>query len=147
MSLGQRGQEYQIRISVDGQTLAGSFFKVKEWTSTPRQDIMEKDYLGEDETDLDFQHHGWDFNFTIDIHDEKAMEFVDDLIQREADHEAPPEITVTCISKFRERGAKDKVEVFAKAIIKSGDGGFPGRKEQVTGRFEGKSKKRKLLNA
>ena len=54
MSLRTRGQEATLRVTVDGETQDGSWFKVKDFTATPREDIIEEDYLGELESDLDY---------------------------------------------------------------------------------------------
>ena len=60
MSQKMRGEEAVIKISVDGIQQSGTMIKVTDFTATPRTDINEDDYLGEAETDLDIQHHGWD---------------------------------------------------------------------------------------
>ena len=44
MSLRQRGQEITIRIAIDSTVQAGSFFKIQEWTTTPRTDLVEEEY-------------------------------------------------------------------------------------------------------
>jgi hypothetical protein len=147
MSLPQRGQEVTLRISVDGLVQTGSFFKVKEFTGTPRQDIREEDFLGETESDLDFQHHGFDLAFSVRNQDEKTIEFLDDIIEREQNQEAPPNITITAIHAYRERGARNKVVVYHEVFLKVAEEGFPDRKESVMTRFEGKCKKRSTLNA
>src|SRR4051794_12919065 len=105
MSQRMRGQEATIRVAVDGVIQAGSMFKVKDFTTTPRQDINETDYTGEDETDLDFQHHGFDLSWSVDMLDDTTQKLLSTLVQRELDHQKHPEITVTVIYTFREGAA------------------------------------------
>ena len=67
MSLILRGEEVSVRIAVDGVVLGGTLFKLTDFTATPRTEINEDDYLGEQETDLDIQHHGWDLSMSFDV--------------------------------------------------------------------------------
>jgi hypothetical protein len=145
MSAKQRGQEATIRVQVDGQTQEGSFFKVNDFKVTPRTDLNEKDYLGEQETDIDIQHHGFDLSWSVDNTDSKTLEFLSTIVDREANHERHPSITVMVIYAYREPGASDKTEVYRSVFIKVAEQGFAGRKENVKTSFEGKCKKRSLL--
>lgn len=147
MSLKMRGQEATIRIAVDGVIQEGSMFKVIDFTATPRTEINEDDYLGEQETDLDIQHHGWDLGFTVDVLDEGVIDFVEDVISREIDHTAHPDITITVLYQFREADARAKIAVYHGVFLKCDEESFGGRKEKVKGKFSGKCKKRTVLNA
>lgn len=148
MSQRLRGQEATLRIAVDGQTQAGTMFKVKDFNVTPRQDIQETDYTGEDETDLDFQHHGFDLSWSVDMLDDTTIKLLSKLIDRELAHQKHPEITATVIYAFREGAAVGggKVVVYhTNFILKQGEEGFSGRKEYVHVKFEAKCKKRDVL--
>lgn len=147
MSLKMRGQEATIRIALDGVVQEGSMFKVTDFTATPRTDIQEDDYIGEQETDLDIQHHGWDLGFTVDILDETALLIVEEIIGREQDHDAHPNITITVLYEFREPTARPKIAVYYNVVLKQDEEGFGGRKEKVKGKFSGKCKKRRVLSA
>lgn len=147
MSARIRGEEVTIRITVDGKSQEGSFFKATEWTVRPRQEIVEDDFLGELETDLDFQHHGFDFSFTVQNQDDKALNYLSTIIEREVQHLRHPDIVVTVLYSYREPGATDRVEVYHDAFLKVSELGFKGRKERLTTGFEGKCKKRELINA
>jgi hypothetical protein len=147
MSQRIRGAEVTIRISVDSETQEGSFFKVTEFTSTPRTDLVEEDFLGELESDLDIQHHGWDFSFTIQNEDQAPLEFLSTIVDREQNQESHPDITMTVIYAYREPGASNRVEVYHDVFLKVNEQGFAGRKEYVTTGFEGKCKRRSLLSA
>lgn len=147
MSLKMRGSEATIRIARDGVVQPGSMFKVTDFTATPRTDLVEDDYLGELETDIDIQHHGWDLGFTIDVQDEKAIELVEEIIGREQDQTSHPDITITVLYTFREPGARAKIAVYHGVFLKMDEESFGGRKEKVKGKFAGKCKKRTVLNA
>jgi hypothetical protein len=147
MSSRIRGQEATIRVAVDGQIQAGSFFNVKDFSQTPRSDITEMDYLGQDETDLDFQHHGFDLSFSVDNEDSLTLEFLETIVTRERAHQRHPDITVMVIYAFRERGVRNKVDVFHDVFLKVGEVGAGGRKEYISTKFEGKAKRKSLLSA
>ena len=137
MSLRQRGIEITVRISVDGQVQTGSFFKVKSMTITPRGEITEEDYLGEDVSDLDQRHDGYDFAFEIDEQDSKSIRYVDTLVAREEAHTKQPDITITVLNRYREAGERSVAEVLYDV-----QRGFSGRKEYVGSKYEGKAKKK-----
>lgn len=147
MSLRARGQEVTIRIAVDGQVQEGSFFKVTDFTVTPRTDLKEESFLGELEDDLDIQHHGFDMGFSIQVQDGKALEFLSTIIDREQAQSAHPDITFTVIYSFRERGAGNKVEVYHDVFMKVDEQGFSGRKEYLNTKFSAKAKRRSLITA
>ena len=147
MSLRQRGQEVTVRIAVDGVVQPGSFFKVTEFTTTPRTDINEESFLGELEDDLDIQHHGFDFSFSVQIQDEVVLDFLTTIVDREQFALQHPSIAITVIHIFREPGARNQVEVFHDVFLKLNEQGFSGRKEYTTASFEGKAKRRSQLAA
>lgn len=147
MSQKMRGQEVTLRIALDGVLQDGSMFKVTDFTATPRTDLVEDDYLGEQETDIDIQHHGWDLAFTVDYQDATAMEVCEAILQAEQNQGQHPNITITAIYTFREPGARSKIEVYRNVYLKQAEQSAGGRKEKVKGKFEGKCKKRVLLNA
>lgn len=147
MSSKMRGQEAIIRIAVDGVLQEGSMFKVTDFSATPRTDITEDDYLGEDETDLDIQHHGWDLGLSIDYQDAAAIEFTEEIIAREQAHTAHPKITITVIYTFREPNTPGKILVYHGVYLKQDEETIGGRKEKVKGKFSGKCKKRTVLEA
>lgn len=150
MSQRMRGQEATIRIAVDGQLQQGSMVKVKDFTVTPKQDIKEEDYLGETESDLDLQHHGFGGSFSVDMFDDTTIKLLSTIVDRERQHLKQPEITLTVIYAFREGAAVGggKVVVYhTNLILKQGDEGFAGRKERITVKFEWACKRRDVLQA
>jgi len=146
VALKTRGSGATIKIAVDGEVQSGSMIKVRDFTATPRTTINEDDYLGELETDLDIQHHGWDVGFSIDTTDDAAINYTDDLIAREQAHARPAEITITVIYTFTDPSIRGRVAVFHAGFLKQDEETFGGRKEIVKGKFSGKFKRRDLLN-
>lgn len=149
MSQRMRGQEATIRIAVDGVIQSGSMFKVKDFTFTPRQDLTETPYVGEDEDDLDFQHHGFDLAWSVDMLDATTITLLSNLINRELNHQKHPEITVTVIYAFREGAAVGggRVVVYhTNMVLKQGDESMSGRKEYIGVKYEAKCKKRDVLS-
>lgn len=144
MSRRIRGAEATIRLTVDGQTVGGSMFRVTDFSRTPRHDLTETGFLGSKTDAIDQQFHGWDFSFTIQEEDEQALNLCEEIIAREQNGERPARLTLTVIYAFREDGATNKVETFPNCMIKFGETGFAGRKDYVTTKIEGKSEKRLL---
>jgi hypothetical protein len=145
-----RGQEATIRVAVDGVIQRGSMFKVKDFTVTPRQDLTETPYLGEDEDDLDFQHHGYDMSWTVDMLDATTIALLSNIVARETAHLQHPIITITVMYTFREGaavGGGRTVVYHDNLVLKQGDEGFGGRKEFVSVKYEAKCKKRDVLVA
>jgi len=146
MSNRIRGQEVALRLTVDGKVLTGSMIKVTNFSATPRQDLEELDYMGEDESEIDFQHHGYDLSWSVDVNDELPMKILQDLVQRQIDRDRHPNITMTVIYNFRQgSGGTNHVEVYHRLKLKISEQSFGGRKESVTVDFEAKGKKKSLV--
>lgn len=145
MSLRQRGQEATIRLSVDGEIQEGSFFNVTDLEITPRTDLNEEDYIGELESDIDIQHHGFDGSFSVHDEDESVLNFLSLIINREQTRGRHPDITLTVIWAYRESGAADQAEVYHDVFMKVASRSVASRKEYVTSSFELKCKKRSQI--
>jgi hypothetical protein len=145
MSQRTRGQEVTIRISVDGQIQQGSMFKVTDFTVTPRTDLNEADFLGELESDIDIQHHGFDLSWSIQDEDGVPIDLLSLIIDRERTHQKHPDVTITVIHTYRKSGERPRIEVFHDVFIKENEAGFSGRKEYNTHGYEAKAKRRSVL--
>lgn len=147
MSLRIRGKETIVRFAIDGiAKTSGSFVKLKDFKITPRTEIKETDYLGEQQTDLDIIHNGFDFSFTMDHEDSAALDFLKTLCDNDAAGLRPQQVTMTVIYNYRER-ASVKAETFQDVFLKVDDVNLGGRTEVVTTTFSGKCKKHVLVNA
>ena len=147
MSFRIRGQEALVQINVDGQPQVGSFLKVRDLRITPRMDLMEESYLNEAADDLDIQHHGYDFSFTVDNIDDETLKFLDNIVLREFAHISHPNIVMSVTYSYREPGTTNRTELFMDIVMKISEQSIGGRKEYVQTSFEGKAKTKLLLTA
>lgn len=147
MSQRQRGQEVTIRVAIDGVQQGGSFLKVTDWEAVQRADLVEEGYAGELEDDIDYQFHGWDLSFSIHNQDQKSLQVMQSIIDREQNAERHPNITITVLHGYRAGLGTNQIEVFHRVYLKPGAHGFSGRKDYVKTAFEGKCKKRSLVTA
>lgn len=145
MSRRVRGSEVSIRFSVEGEPLRGSFLNVSEFSVTERADLNEISYLGEKSDDIDYQHHGFDFSFKVDVADSDVMTFMDSIISAEKNAEAHPEIVMTVLYQFR-NAETPKVEAYHGVYMRANELSFGGRKEAVSGSFEGKARERVVIS-
>lgn len=136
-----RGKEATIRLQIDAQPATGSFLKTKDFTLTPRQEVVETDFLGEPETDLDFMHHGYDFSFSAHVVDRQTIDFLQNIVDRDRSGLSYPRLTLNVVFAFRLAGIRAKALVLPKVIMKVNEIGFSDRKEYITQSFEGKGKK------
>lgn len=145
MSLRIRGQEATVRITVDGETQTGTWFKVKDFTETERGEIKEEEYLGELQTDLDYQHDGWDLAFSCDVLEKSVFEYIQKITSREEGALAHPVVTVTVIYSFRADNGNPVAVSYYDTFMRVTEVANGGRKEYVSATFEAKAKKKALL--
>lgn len=148
MSQRLRGQEATIRVAVDGVIQRGSMFKVKDFTHTPKQEITETEYTGEDEDDFDLQHSGHGLSWTVDMLDATTIALLDLIIAREKAHQKHPNITVTVIYAFREgasAGGGRIVVYHDNLVLMQADESISGRKSYIGVKYEAKCKKRDTI--
>ena len=143
MSQRIRGQEATVQIIVDGDLKGGSFARVTDFSLTPRSEITETDFLGEVEADLDFAHHGYDFEFTIHEEDTKARDLLFQIVQAEADREEHPAVNVVVTFAYR-TGTSSSI-VLQNCYVKLDSLSVGGRKDYVTNKFSGKCKEMAAL--
>lgn len=146
MSTRIRGSEVTLRFAIDGKVQKGSMVKVTEFTANPRQDLEELSYMGEDEDEIDFQHHGYDLSWSVDMKDQIPLTILQNLVQRQQDQDAHPRMSMTVIYNYRGgSGGTNHVEVYHRLKLKISEQGFAGRKESVTVGFEAKGRKKSLV--
>jgi hypothetical protein len=140
-----RGQEITMRVSVSGQLQVGTMLRCKTFTATPRTDLIEDDYLGESQTEVDLQHHGFDLNAEFDEDGAQALDYLTETTRREEAHEPPQRVTITVMTRYRDGVTRPRVEVYPDVVWKLSERSFKGRKERVPNTFDGKCKTRKVL--
>ena len=140
-----RGQEALIQVSVDGELQTGTFFKVRDFRTTERGDLVEEAYLGELADDLDYQHHGFDGSFTLDNEDGSTLEFLADIIAREQNAEEHPSIVITVTYIFRDSDSQTLTEAYSDCVMRRSEQSIGGRKEYVQSSFEFKAKTMQVI--
>jgi hypothetical protein len=145
MSSKLRGSDITVMIAIDGKLAGGSMLKVTDGTVNHRTDLVEDDYLGETETDLDIQHHGFDLSVSIHEEDDEALVIAQDIIQREIDHGRPPDVTISFVYVYREPNKRSRMMTYHECVMKQDEEGFGGRKERVKAKFSAKCKRRSLM--
>lgn len=139
MSQRIRGQEATVQIIVDGDVKSGTFSKVTDFSLDPRMDVNETDFLGEVETDLDVQHHGFDFQFTLQEQDDKTHDLLVLIVEREQARERHPSINIVVTFNYR-AGNGSQTIVLENCFMKLDSLSIGGRKDYITNRWSGKCK-------
>lgn len=140
MPLRIRGSEQTLQVIVEGQDKVGTFLNVLNFTVTPRIDLMETDFCGQDESELDQQYHGVDFAFTVQVQDAGTREFLLDIVARQQSREAPARITLILHNEFRDSSDPSSNLVVSDAVMKPDSDGSTGRKNYAEITFTGKGK-------
>ena len=101
---------------------------------------MEASYLGEVFDDLDIQHHGYDFSFSVDNEDSQTLYFLQTLQNNEENNINPQRIGMSVEYTYRRVGEMPTVQMFGNIVMKVGTHAIGGRKEYINTSFEGKAK-------
>jgi hypothetical protein len=138
MSQRIRGAECTIQVIVDGDLQGGTFLKVTDFNLVPRQETPEVGFLGEKTDDVDFQHHGYDFDMTVQQQDSKVLDLLFQLVEGETNNERYPAINV--VATFAYRAGLDSAQsiVLEETVLKIDSINVGGRKEYVTNKLSGK---------
>lgn len=140
MSQRIRGQEATVQIIVDGDLKSGSFAKVTSFNLSSRADIVESEFLGEIEADLDIQHHGFDFDFELEQQDAKIAALRALIVERERLRLPHPDINIVVTFKYRSLTEIPAVIVLEHCFVKPPGEAIGGRKEYLKNKVEGKCK-------
>lgn len=140
MSQRNRGQEVTVQTIVDGDLQGSSWSKVLDFNVTPRQEVSETGFLGELEDDLDFQHHGFDFDMTLQELDEKLRDVLFDLVAREQARAAYPAIQIIITIAHRAGQAPTETIVLENAKFKFDSFAIGSKKDFITTKISGKCK-------
>lgn len=140
-----RGQEVSIHVTVEGEAQEGSWSKVKDFTVTPRTELIEADYLGQYYTDVDKQYSGFDFSFNLDMQDRNLIDFLNQESERERLQQTPRRVTIQVIYSFRDASGPVG-ETYFDAVLKVSDQSMGSRTEYVSVSVEGKAKRRSALS-
>lgn len=140
-----RGQETTLQVTIDGQTLSGSFGAVEGFKWSPRQDLTDSDFIGEPESEPDIQHHGYDMSFTI--HERENSPVAQVLLSYVAALEAGttlPDVTLTFVKRYRDPSVPPAILVFPKVKLKMDSQEAGDRKGYMKSMFSAKCRKMRV---
>lgn len=136
MALRIRGSETEVHVVVDGEMLAGSFSVMENWKWADLGDIMQSDFLGESESEFDYQHHGYEVNFTIQEMDNQAVNKV--LLPYVAANDSGnplPKVSLVFIKRYRDPATPPETMTFQSAVVKADSQDNGGRKDYLKTSF------------
>lgn len=145
MAIRIRGQEVTIRVAIDGALQAGTYTKAQSFEFTTRDEINEEDYIGEDQSDLDYRYDGYDYKFESHMLDALALQYVAEQESRQRNRQAPQNVTITVLFGFRDAETNATGLVLYQTLMRVPTIGVGGRKEYVANSFEGKGQRFKLI--
>lgn len=140
MSQRNRGSEITAQVIIDDDLKGGSWAKVLSWTISPRQEITETDFQGELESDLDFSHHGYDFDMEFQEVDRGLRDVLFDLVAREKARAAYPNIQITLTFKHRAGQDTSETLILENCKFKFDSISSASKKEFVNTKISGKFK-------
>lgn len=143
-----RGQEANIRFmtrqTIAGlfvvKPLAGSFFKAKDFTWNPMDDITEDDFIGETATDFDYMNNGFSGSFSIDKSDAAATNYVRQMVATSRGRTRPLELTMQVTYIYRDLTLPPTVLDFSEGIMKMASEAIASRKDFINSSFEWRCK-------
>ncbi len=136
-----RGSEVNIQFTVDGVPQKHSFTNVMDFNVAQQAEITKTDFIGKKESTLDFQHSGWDFDFTLHVSDPSLQEFIKKIVTNDAANLAYPVVNMTVSYAYRDRSLPRLVQTYVNAVLK-GDESFGSRKDFVVFKFSGSAERR-----
>jgi hypothetical protein len=134
-----RGQEATVQVVVNGDLKGGSFARVTDFNLTPRTEVVEADFLGQVETDIELQHNGFDFDFSIQEEDKLARDYLFQIVASEKNRTRPPVVNVVVTFAYRDGNASQTI-VLQSCTMKLDSLSVGGRKDYVVNKFSGKCK-------
>ena len=140
MSQRNRGSEATAQVIVDGDLKSGSWAKVTTWTITPRQEVSETGFQGELEDDLDFSHHGFDFDMEFQEIDGKLRDVLIDLVNREKARSRYPDIQIVLTIKHRAGQDASETLMLENVVLKFDSISSSSKKDFVSTKISGKFK-------
>jgi hypothetical protein len=136
-----RGQEVNIMFTIDGVPQKHSFTNVMDFNVSQQAEVTKTDHVGKNESTLDFQHSGWDFDFSLQVSDPSLQAFIKKIVGNDASHVAYPVVNMTVAYNYRDPSIPRLVQTYMDAVIK-GDESFGSRKDFVTFKMSGSAERR-----
>jgi hypothetical protein len=145
MSLRLRGIEVTVRVLVEGVLRQGLFRHLTQFTRNNREDIPETELLGQQETELDFIHSGFDLSWSCQIEDADNLAFVDELIAIQRDKQPLPPITIQVEYRFRDPRILPRMAIYRGVVMKEDSESFSSRTDYIECQYSAKAKRRTVM--
>lgn len=139
-TLRSRGEEVSVQVIVDGAQQSGSFTRVMDFKLTPREDLVDTDFLGETASQVDRQHHGYDFSFTTHESDNAAVNLLLSLVNQEANAQPYSQVTLVVIKKYRDPSLQPATLSLEECVVKLDSQDFGSRKDFIKNQWSGKAR-------
>lgn len=140
MSQRNRGSEVTAQIIIDGDLKGGSWAKVLEWNISPRQEVGETGFMGQLEDDLDFAHHGYDFDMSFQEIDGRLRDVLIDFVSREVARARYPDVQIVLTIKHRAGQDASETLVFENVKFKFDSISGGSKKDFLNTKISGKFK-------
>lgn len=143
-SLRVRGQETQLRVTLNGQILK-TFTAIENFTLTVSMSILEKNYIGQTAPNFDEIFMGSAFEFSLDPTSSEVFKLADTIVERASRRTAQSAAKINIISTFNfPNGQRVRATL---PDVKFGDIPFAngGRDQYVNTKFTGKCESKPLL--
>lgn len=140
-----RGQEYSGHVVVAGKLLIGSFAKMESMAFTPLADLKDSDFVGDEESEFDVQHHGWEVKWSIQQEDDQAIKLYLQLVAALKSGAPLPRMDFVGITTYRDPSVLTSTKVAQNVKFKLDEESNSGRKEYVKNSFTGRCKIVKVL--
>lgn len=136
-----RGSEVNIQFVIDGVPQKHSFTNIMDFNVNQQAEVTKTDFVGKKESSLDFQHSGWDLEFSLQVSDRSLQEFIKKIVTNDADSRAFPVVNMTVSYVYRDLSQPRLVQTYVNCVMKA-DESFGSRKDFVAFKFSGSAERR-----
>jgi hypothetical protein len=136
-----RGKEVTLEVVVGGVKKTGSFVTVMNYSLTPDDEVVKTQFAGQQVSELDYNHKGYDFKFEIQKQDGKALDVLRDFVAKQAANQPHPDTQIIVTEKYRTTsGTTSNTYVLRGIAMKMDEDGFGSGDEYVSSKFSGSAK-------
>ena len=143
-SLRARGQEVQLRVTLNGQ-IQSTFVAIENLTITPQIEKLQKGYLGNSSDSLDEIFKGCAFDFSMDPIGCEMFKLIDTIIDRAARRTAQSASHINIIATFNFPNGQRIRWTLPDVKFENIPVSVGGRDQYVNGKFSGACEGKPLL--
>lgn len=136
-----RGKEVTLEVVVDGVKKTGSFITVMNYSLTPDDEIVKTQFAGQQVSELDYNHKGFDFKFEIQKSDGRALDVMRSFVSKQLANLPHPDSQIIVTESYRNSsGTTSNTYVLRGVAMKMDEDGFGSGDEYVSSKFSGSAK-------